>query len=1135
MEHLNRQVGGKMSFLLNARLTTGEQYAATQLIAFIAAMVSFILTTSDVYAQQIEQRYDFRIEAETLGEAMSAIIEQAGVSVLYPFELAQESGMNSVNGRYTVGEAIEILFKDTAFTGGLTQSGVIVITQGQSAVAQNGEATVETKKLKRSLLASLSALLFGVDGATAQEQVTSDDQNEAYVEVDESSAEEIETIVVTGSRIRRDTTFTSIAPLQTIDAETIRAAGFTSPVDIVTSQSVVTGRQPDAITANFQNTESGVGASSVSLRGLGAERTLVLINGRRLAPAGIGGAPTVVDLNLVPSAVIGRVETLLDGAGSVYGSDAVAGVVNIILQDDFEGMKLELSGGNPTEGAGEDYLISFVAGDHWDKGHFQFAAEYREQRPVRFEDRDYMRADSGFFCPYDVERNSQTGEVFRHCFGQGNGYTLFGGPPASPFGDGPEVLNAVTGEQTGFFEISDTTVSDYRSYTKRQGSEIINSLEVLSFFANGEHELSIGDWTTNLFVEGSWANRRTARRDTYHFQIFPTIPADNPTNPFGVPKIALLGNMIPTQNVDTDLSQARTMAGFRGKLGFLPSWDYEVFGGYTRSNGQLTRPILRSDNLAVSLNTTVDDGSGNLSCGQNPTDLFGFLPDPCVVVDLFAPSLYDPLNPQLATQEEYDFLFGQTVTRSINEQLLIGGFFSGPVMELPAGEVYGVLGLEYRDDSVDTTNFSDGGLNAPATRGSVHLTELYGEIVVPLLSDRPLVHSLDLEAAGRFISHEFFGEDFVYSLKGRWRPVEWLSFRGTYGTSFRAPNLGELFLGESTNQLDGQQDPCVVPLAAQVSGTYDPSLDTRNPQVLANCAADGVDPTTLGLDQGSFFEEVTTGNQNLDPETSTAFTVGTVIDLPLTDRFDLQLGVNYFEVEVEDSVNSPGGLFILNECYSSQNFASEPFCAAVDRNPGGFINTVDATPFNTGFFNSIGIDYNIAASFDFTAFGRPWGASFSSTITRQLEREEQSLPGSPVIDDVGDYGTPKWRAIADATLSTGPWSAFYRLQYVGTQDNIDEQFLVPGIDGVRPDGTLTSSLGADTVVTKVGSYYHHTISFQYRKDSFSARFGIRNLTDERPPEVDHDVDILAFLYGFPVGVGYDVNGRTAFVNLVKEF
>ena len=511
------------------------------------------------------------------------------------------------------------------------------------------------------------------------------------------------------------------------------------------------------------------------------------------------------------------------------------------------------------------------------------------------------------------------------------------------------------------------------------------------------------------------------------------------------------------------------------------------------------------------------------------------------------------MNPQFGTQAELDYISGERTVTSFNDQLLFGGFITGPVFELPAGEVNVVLGYEYRDDSVetrtDTIAATGGAAGFFADRpsiGSVYTSEIYGEVVVPLVKNKPWVYEASIEAAGRVIFNELFDQTEVYSVKASYSPVEWFGFRATYGTSFRAPGLRELFLGGQSGFVASGNDPCIVPLNARgddpdgpgpLPPVYDPDGDTRDPIVLANCLSEGVDPTSLGINGASSIEAFRSGNSNLQPETSEALTAGFTMDQPWFDAFDLRFGFNYFEVEVEDATANPSAGFILNECYNSVDFPNDPFCQRRLRDPNtGFLQEIDQTPFNLGFFNSKGMDFNLAGNWDFDAAGKPFTLAFDSQVTYQLENQFQNLPDSPIGDSAGDIGTPEFRSVSNVRLTTGPWTAFYRLQHIGSQDNLNATTGEFNPTFPNAENLLTGApLGTvDAASNSIDSYFNHTISMQYAADTWSARIGVSNLTDVLPPQIDEEAGFTGF-YNVPLGVGYDILGRSIFLNVVKEF
>ena len=400
-----------------------------------------------------------------------------------------------------------------------------------------------------------------------------------------------------------------------IDTETTRAAGLFDTADIVKSQSVTNGVQLNTDISNAFVTDAGPGGSAVALRGLGSDRTLVLINGRRVAPAGVEGAPSFVDLNLIPSAALQRVETLLDGAGSVYGSDAVAGVINLILRDDFEGLRLEFSGDEPLNNGGRSGLFSLLAGTSSDTGRYQVAAEYFEQSRVLLNELSYTKGDiTGLHCSLDIELDASGNEV-RVC-DDGAISQLEFRSASSPLGDAGPSPFAAPG--SGFNSISDTDLLPFRSVQQSELDEVVNNFSRFSVFFTGEQELDLGLFETNLFMEALYANRQTRAKNGFHGQLFPTVPSTNPTSPFGFDAVPVISSPVKRSDVETEVQQIRLLAGIEGDFDFAPEWAYETFISYSRSQGYSTRPAVLEERLALSLSTTVENADGSLSLRQRP-------------------------------------------------------------------------------------------------------------------------------------------------------------------------------------------------------------------------------------------------------------------------------------------------------------------------------------------------------------------------------------------------------------------------------------------------------------------------------------------------------------------------------------
>ncbi|MCR9079605.1 MAG: TonB-dependent receptor [Hyphomonadaceae bacterium] len=1005
--------------------------------------------------------------------------------------------------------------------------------------------------LKKKLFATslLASAVGGLWAGAAVAQETGDEEVPVVIEeVDEDDEARQDKVVVTGSRLRRDS-FSSVAPLQVITAETAVEAGLIDSSEILKSGTSVNGVQLDTNVNSSFVTNGGPGASNVSLRGLGADRTLVLVNGRRFAPAGVEGAPSLPDINLIPTLMISRVETLLDGASSIYGSDAIAGVQNVILRDEFDGVAFQTFNREPLDDGGKTERYGMIIGSTTDEGKFVLAAEYRAQEALQFRDRDFQMSDDGRFCSMDIETNSATGEQFNNC-GGAIGSVEFRSF-TSPFGQGAPFV-------APFNSVTNSRDPAFRSVLLEADDEFIPEQTVFNVYGLGDRDINVFGHDTNVYSEVSYSNSQTFVRAGFHGQLFPSVAATNPTNPLGFTAVPVIFSPIGRSNIDVDVTQTRFTAGARGSLDFLGSdflsqWEYDVYGQYSRSVGDSIRPAVLEERLALSLSTTVQNPDGSLSCGNALTDLFGFITQQtCVPINLFAPSLYNSANPQFATQAELDYISGERSVTTKVDQMLFGGFVTGPLFKLPGGEAGGVLGFEYREDGLDSgtdtiaaTGGAAGFFADRRSQGQVSITEAYGEIELPLLANVPGAEELTVNLSGRYVSHEFFDDEFVYSGKVAYSPVEYLTLRGTYGTAYRAPGLRELFLGGQSGFASGFVDPCVVPNGAQLDDdgnpatppVYDPTADTRTTTVLANCTAEGVDPTSLGLNGVPGVETFRAGNTGLSPETSEAWTAGFVFEQPFTDAIDVTIGVTYFDITVEEAPVIPSTQLILQNCYQSQNFPNDPFCQRRVRDAFGNLSEVNVTPFNLSGFGATGYDLNLRTNIDFQAFGSDWEFITDTVATYSDSVERQILETSPVEDFVGDAGQPEWAANVNARLITGDWTLSYGLEYIGEVD-ADRDSETLALNGTAADGrfeTTGARTSADTIVSAIDAYYLHNMSVQYEGDTWSATLGVRNVFDEDPPLVDQDAFNPTLIGNVPVGSGYDILGRSLFLSLTKEF
>lgn len=1039
-------------------------------------------------------------------------------------------------------------------------------------------------------------------------------------------------VVVTGSRIRRDE-FTSIAPVQVVQGDLAREIGLIDATNLLQSSVQATGVQIDN-TFNAFVLDNGPLATNVGLRGLGAQRTLTLLNSRRLGPGGVGGAPTAADLSLIPSLLIDQVDTLLDGASSVYGSDAVAGVVNILLRDDLDGFEFQGTYDHTLQEGGEEYILGAAWGTTTDRASIGLAVEYSSRNAITYGDRDFtpceqfieidrngvIRSDDTSLVPGTTVNTCKLSTINRVFIGGGNplgnvwytpgesniGVANFSETAVDPFfsqfidpsqvtdvdvdGDGVLDFGIIDPDGNGLTEVDLKGLYNFNGSSYDQQGHLVTPRDRISAYGYATYNLG-NTGNTELFFEGLFS-RRTGNVFSPGATIFPEVPSTNPTNPcnqeagndncwglFGVnfgsdevtPILTVRGDR---DFVEVETNQMRFVGGVRGdftlfdsidpltSLGFS-SWNYETFVSYNRVAGQSTQQGILERNLELAVNTTVLDPSTNqLVCGSLDANNDG-IPETsaaddvlgrggCVPVNLFADSLYQEGGGTFATQAETDYLFGSRDFDTTTEQLIIGGLLQGDLAQLPNGTIIPlVLGFEWRKDSVNSVPndvaangelfafFSDAG-----AEGSRNLYELFAETSLTLLSDQPFAKDLTVEAAGRWTEESTFGAAITYSVRARYQPTDFLTFRGTFGTSFRAPNAEEQFLAGRSG-FATISDPCSVPEEARLPGLnpgdpdiYDPSEDTRAQAILDNCNAQGIDPTAFQLDGGlpTYSVEVFSRGGDfvqavIDPETSESWTAGFVFDQTFTDAFTFRLSGTYYEIEIQDSIAQLATQSIVNNCFGSQATQQDFFCRFIERDSDDFIDNVDSTFFNIARETSKGVDINMFAEKEFTINDRLLTVSLDVIANRATEQIFQFGEEFAPVDDVGTPSVPKWNGSANliAEYDDFRFQWFTRFVQGGEAPFLDSDFTALGStceflgEECRPFG-------------RTDDYYTHSASVTWEpREDILLNIGVANLFDREPELVDNDIRQTTVLRNIPLGSGYDVFGRRIFFTARKTF
>ena len=1071
--------------------------------------------------------------------------------------------------------------------------------------------------------------------------------------------EVIEEIVTTGSRIRRDT-FSTTTPIQVLDTAAAQRIGITSISELLQKSTAASGQSIDAgVATNAGQTnaseappEGGVGSACINLRGLGCERTLVLLNGKRLGVSGIRGAPPQPDINMIPIGMVEGVDLLTGGLSTVYGADAVAGVVNVRLKKDYEGINITVNSESPEDTGGEIYQASLVVGVGNDSGNFTFGMEYSRQERVRAGDRSYsdcLRVSNRGYSQGingDIVNNCASwfpdnwvvpftdmfasGVLARddgsevHPTDAGNLiytpgssniiYTATGLPvmgfstfAAAPQIDSPTLGTTpflpTTGRELDRFYF---TNSLYNDQLDRQNADLWRPYERFSLVLNGHIDL---DWGNNseAYFEGYYFNRQNKIIGATE-QIFPTIlgqaplvdsfnnpildangavqMVDNPMNPFpdNVSPIITLDDL--PQTFDVELQQVRLVAGLIGDLGSSDNWSYDVSASYDRGTGFVAQPILLENNLYLAtqqIGVLADFVTGlptnQVVCGfRGVADVNGFFTQPnCVPADLLNMSVVGDQvtnSGRFATQAERDFLIANRTNRTVTDTSTVEAYVFGDLFDLWNGEPVGsAFGIQYRLDQIKSQNSAIGvlGLNAAEnalqegeTVGDRTTLDFYGEVSAPLLVGAPGADLLQLDLAVRFTDDENFGNETVYKAGLLWDINEYLSASASFNTSFRAPNLREQFLQDQAGALSGTADPCH-------NNTWillDPG--PARDRLLANCLLSGADPLILGTSFTVAIPTTLRGAAALKPETSDSFTATISASQPWSERFDFDVAVTYFDIQIDDAVRALDPGTIVTRCFNDQDNLASPFCDRVERirptSPpdAQFISLVTAGFINTGTESATGYDITSRFMMDFDELELIW----TTAATIMDERKFQLFPASPElpngsaqIDNVGRIGNPETTFQSTLGLNWRGWNIIWQTRYwsdtefaqgaanpvitdssglclrgcpAGTDpaDSFDEFTEFAYVNGFR----ILDSVGVNgetVLITEAEGQWHHDIGITYNFEMASITIGVNNLTDEEPPLISWGTGPTR--NNAVSSARYDLVGRTAFAQFVMTF
>lgn len=885
----------------------------------------------------------------------------------------------------------------------------------------------------------------------------------------EEGAEGVEKIQVTGSRIQRADMETA-SPVTVVDAAAIAATGLTSIGDILQNLSSAGG----AMTNPGINNASG-GNSTINLRGLGAERTLVLVNGRRMIASGTGAASSV-DLNTIPVSMIERVEVLKDGASAVYGTDAIAGVVNVILKRDFEGLELNAQTGSSFEGDAEESTIDFTVGMSSDKGNIVFGAAYTDRSDAGQADRDFSACPifetSGGGSTYCGGSSSSLGG---HVYGDNNHGIVKSG--TDPVTNKPKYAIGDTGFYGGYIQdpegqpgdaifkykegMSAADLSgrgepegvyhDYNAekdaYDYAETSYLSTPMKRLNLSASGTYELTDD---VLFFSEATytkrWSKSQMAPEPVaIKFDYDPTWM----TNVAGLQdgekvtyrrRLLETGPRIFEHNVDT----VRIVLGLEGELDNGYMWDVSYNKG-------------KNDSTQQTQNLHYTTGIDNAIAIEDKTLAF------------------DPLS-QADWQDlsEYSFV---DVEVGGSELDIFAATLSGDLFELPAGVVGFATGYEHRSESAFFTPGSVAQLGLGAddpvegTAGSFNVDEVYLELAIPLLADVAFAESVELSAAMRYFDYSTFGDDTTWKLGLTWKVNDQLMLRGVASTAFRAPTVDELFGGTGVS-FDDVKHP-----------------STNQGQALV----------TVG------------SNPDLGPEEADTFTAGIVYEPEAIEGLSLTL--DYYDISLTNAIEKIDSNFVAATCLSPSGSAQNGDLAlcqkaniSLEAGQIKFTNLID----NVGEVNTSGIDFNIAYKFELAGLdiSTSLDTSFLSEFEREAAGQLVDYKGK-ITGSLGSYADIK--SNLNISVRADNWSATYQARYIDGMDDIS----------CEAGGCYAPSVPSVTYSDISGSYYV--------TDNVTLSGGINNLFDKQAPYYSNYNDSNTDPYT------YDVIGRYGYVKVKVIF
>jgi iron complex outermembrane receptor protein len=888
------------------------------------------------------------------------------------------------------------------------------------------------------------------------------------------AGQEPESIVVTGSRIVRPD-LESIVPVAVVGREDLQNDAAINIQDTLAEMPQF-GIGTTRTNSNFLTSANGV--ATLNLRNLGANRTLTLVNGRRFI-GGIAGT-TAVDVNNIPTEFVERVETITGGASSIYGSDAIAGVVNFILRDRIEGFSVRTQYNLSGRGDNPRYYASLTGGETFldDRLSVIGHISYDKDEGLRSLKRDISDQDCG--TPFGNAAGLICGPDSYSIFGA-QGQFYFNSPtntiPGTPSFSFDQNNNLILGRGAGFNRNAERYIS---VPVERILSSVIATFDItdsLELFAEGTY--SKVKSRSSLEPSAIGIGRVGAADVTQSIAIDnPFIPAAiqaiiaqrnsdaDPANDITGISAQRRFNEVFDRSNRNDRDVYRIAAGLRGDFG--GGWNYDLSYIYGRFEDHTESETAVRSRIANAIDA-IRLPNGQIVCRSEAARAEG-----CAPLNLFG---YGSASPEASAYVQSDTPRSLDVT---NQQHVVSASISGSPFALWAGDIGIAAGVEYRKESVfaDNDPLTNAGQNigniTQDLRGEFDVREAFAEVNIPLLKDQ-LVNYLGLIGAVRVSDYSTIGTVWSWNAGAEFEPFAGLRFRGVYASANRAPNLSELFT-QPNETFATITDPCNGVTATNDAAGYGNACRAI-PAIAAEIAARGVFNYTLSQQQQ--INGFTGGNTELNEETAKTITLGAVItpvQIP-----GLSLTVDYFDIEVDGAIATLGRQFSVQQCLLQ---GSAVFCDNVIRGADGRIVTVNGQLINVSTIETAGIDANLRYD---RRIGENDRINFTLAYSHLFHFRNQGNPVAPVVDFAGSAGQAEDRFTARVAYTTGPFTASWQATH--------QSKVVHSV-------TFTNTNPDLLEMNNIPAFTYHDIQLRYDLDSqpsFSIYGGVDNLFDKQPP------------------------------------